>query len=170
MALACGIHPVQLVEQMGRARILVRSYYPGVTDYCKLGREVARDVVFTSFARCITYLQSAKATILRYYFSRSGSSRNGAGYGAEVPFVHSTVARCQCLGGPVIQLDRAVERRMGDQWAAFASTGTPAGLPTWGPDNRTRGWALEIRDVETDRAGFMTVCLNAFITALNIVG
>ena len=82
VALAFGIHPAQLVEQMGRARILVRSYYPGATDYCKLGREVARDVVLTSFARRITYLQSAKAPILRYYFSRSGSSPNGAGYGA----------------------------------------------------------------------------------------
>ena len=120
-------------------RILVLSYYPSVTDYCKLGRENSRDVVYMSFARRITYLQSAKAPILRYRFSRLGSSPNGAGYGAEVAFVHSTVERCQCLGGPVTQLDQAVERRMGDQWAALASTRTPAGLPSWELDNRTRG-------------------------------
>lgn len=47
---------------------------------------------------------------------------------------------------------------------------TPAGLPTWEPDNRTCGWALEISDVGTGRTGLMTACLNAFITALNIVG
>ena len=170
VALAFGIDPTQLVQQMGRARILVRSYYPGVTDDNQLGREVARDVVFTAFARRIAYLHIAKAPTWRYYFSRSGSSPNGAGHGAEVPFVHGTLEKCQCLDGPVTPLDRDVERRMGDRWAAFASTGTPAGLPTWEPDNRIRGWALEIGDDETGRPGFMTARLNAFITALNIVG
>ena len=169
VALAFGIDPAQLVQKMGRARILVRSYYPGVADDRQLGREVARDVVFTAFARRIAYLHSSKAPTWRYYFSRAGSSPNGAGHGAEVPFVHGTVQRCQCLGGPVTQLDQGVERRMGDRWAAFASTGTPAGSPTWEPDNRSRGWALEIGDEETGRPGFMTARLNAFITALNLV-
>ena len=59
---------------------------------------------------------------------------------------------------------------MGDRRAAFPSTGTPAGSPPWEPDNRTRGWTLEINGVETGRTGFMTACLNAFIIALNIVG
>ena len=170
VAVAFGIDPAQLVQQMGRARILVRSYYPGVTDDRLLGREVARDVVFTAFARRIAYLHSAKAPTWRYHFSRAGLSPNGAGHGAEVPFVHGTLERCECLAGPVTQLDRDVERRMGDRWAAFASTGTPAGLLTWEPDNRIRGWALEIGDVETGRPGFMTARLNAFITGLNIVG
>ena len=53
-----------------RAGIKGGKYYPGVTGYCKLGLEVARDVIFASFARRITYLQSAKAPIFRYYFSR----------------------------------------------------------------------------------------------------
>ena len=170
VALAFGIDPAQLVQKMGRARILVRSYYPGIADDRKLGREVARDVVFTVFARRIAYLHSAKAPTWRYYFSRAGSSPNGAGHGAEVAFVHGTVERCQCLGGPVTQLDQDVERRIGDRWAAFANTGTPAGLTVWEPDNRSRGWALEIGDDETGRPGFMTARINAFITGLNLVG
>ena len=169
VALAFGIDPAQLVQKMGRARILVRNYYPGVADDRQLGRQVARDVVFTAFARRIAYLHSSKAPTWRYYFSRAGSSPNGAGHGAEVPFVHGTVERCQCLGGPVTPLDQDVERRMGDRWVAFASTGTPAGSPTWEPDNRIRGWALEIGDEETGRPGFMTARLNAFITGLNLV-
>ena len=169
VALAFGIDPAQLVQKMGRARILVRSYYPGVTDDRQLGREVARDVVFTAFARRIAYLHSAKAPTWRYYFSRASSSPNGAGHGAEVPFVHGTIERCQCLGGPVTQLDQDVERRIGDRWAAFASTGTPAGLTVWEPDNRSRGWALEIGDEETGRPGFKMARLNAFITGLNLV-
>ncbi|MGJ7489077.1 carboxylesterase/lipase family protein [Variovorax sp. ZT4R33] len=169
VAVAFGIEPAQLVQKMGRARILVRSYYPDVADDRQLGREVARDVVFTAFARRIAYLHSATAPTWRYYFSRAGSSPNGAGHGAEVPFVHGTVERCQCLGGPVTQLDRDVARRIGDRWAAFASAGTPAGLPTWERDNRSRGWALEIGDEETGRSGFMAARLNAFITGLNLV-
>ena len=170
VALAFGIDPAQLVQKMGRARILVRSYYPGVADDRQLGRQVARDVVFTAFARRIAYLHSSKAPTWRYYFSRAGSSPNGAGHGAEVPFVLGTVEPCQCLGGPVTQLDKDVERRMGDRWTAFASTGAPAGSPTWEPDNRSRGWALEIGDDETGRPGFMTARINAFITGLNLVG
>ena len=169
VALAFGIDPAQLVQKMGRARILVRSYYPGVADDRQLGRQVARDVVFTAFARRIAYLHSSKAPTWRYYFSRAGSSPNGAGHGAEVPFVLGTVEPCQCLGGPVTQLDKDVERRMGDRWTAFASTGAPAGSPTWELDNRSRGWTLEIGDEETGRPGFMTARLNAFITALNLV-
>lgn len=170
VALAFGVDPAQLVQQLGRARVLVRFYYPGVTDDRQLGREVARDVVFTAFARRIAFLHSAKAPTWRYYFSRAGTASNGAGHGAEVPFVLGTLEKCQCLGGPVTAADRDVERRIGDRWAAFASTGMPAGMPTWEPDNRIRGWALEIGDEETGRPGFMMARLNALITGLNIVG
>ena len=103
---------------MGRANVLVRSYYPGIADNRQLGREVARDVVFTAFARRIAYLRSAKAPTWRYYFSHGGAGASGAGHGAEVPFALGTVEQCQCLNRPANAVDRTVERRMGDRWAA----------------------------------------------------
>jgi len=170
VAVAFGIDPTQLVQKMGRAHVLVRSYYPGVTDDRQLGREVARDVVFTAFARRIAYLHSAKAPTWRYYFSHGGSATTGAGHGAEVPFVLGTVEQCQCLNKPPNAVDRAIERRVGDRWASFATTGKPAGELAWEPDNRVRGWALEIGDEDAARPGFMTARLNAFITTLNLLG
>jgi len=170
VAVAFGIDPAQLVQKMGRAHVLVRSYYPGVTDDRQLGREVARDVVFTAFARRIAYLHSAKAPTWRYYFSHGGSATTGAGHGAEVPFVLGTVEQCQCLSKPPNAVDRAIERRVGDRWASFATTGKPAGELAWEPDNRVRGWALEIGDEDAARPGFMTARLNAFITTLNLLG
>jgi para-nitrobenzyl esterase len=170
VAFAFGIDPAQLVRKMGRARVLVRPYYPGVSDDRQLGRNVARDVVFTAFARRIAYLHSAKASTWRYYFSHAQSTSSGAGHGAEVPFAFGTVEQCQCLGRSPNDADRAVERRMGDRWESFASTGRPSGQPVWEPDDRKRGWVLEMGDEAVGRPGFMMARLNAFITGLNVVG
>ena len=67
-----GVDPAALVQKMGKARILVRSLYPGVSDQKQLGREVARDALFTAFGRRIAYLDSAKAPTWRYYFNHVG--------------------------------------------------------------------------------------------------
>ena len=163
VALAFGIEPARLVRQLGRARVLLQPLYPGVEDAGQLGREVARDVVFTAFARRIAYLHSTKSATWRYYFSHGG-----AGHGAEVPFVLGTVESCGCLGKPVTPPDLVVERRLGDRWAAFARTGTPDGDVPWPPDNRGRGVALEIGEQETPRPAFMGGRLNALITGLNL--
>ena len=56
-----GVDPAVLVQKMGKARIFVRSLYPGVSDQSQLGREVARDALFTAFGRRIAYLHSTKA-------------------------------------------------------------------------------------------------------------
>lgn len=170
VAVAFGIDPAQLIEKMGRANVLVRPFYPGIADNRQLGREVARDVVFTAFARRIAYLHSSKAPTWRYYFSHTGAALTGAGHGAEVPFVLGTTDQCACLGRPPNAVDRTVERRMGNRWASFATTGKPTGEVAWESDNRGRGWALEIGNDDVGRPGFMIARLNAFITVLNIAG
>ena len=60
---AFGVDPATPVQKMGKVRILVRSLYPGGTDQSQLGREVARDALFTAFARRIAYLHSTKGAI-----------------------------------------------------------------------------------------------------------
>lgn len=170
VALAFGIQPEELVQQLGKARVVVRSLYSGVSDDRQLGREVARDVVFTAFARRIAYLHRRKAQTWRYYFSHAESTAPGAGHGAEVPFVFGTVESCACLGATASAADLMVERRTGDRWIAFARQGRPDGNPVWPPDNRVRGVALEIKDNDQVRDGFMTGRLNAIITGLNFAG
>lgn len=169
--LAFGVRPAQLVQQLGRGRVLVRSLYSGVADDAQLGREVARDAVFTAFARRIAYLHSRKAPTWRYYFSVPGgtpSSPTGAAHGAEVPFVLGTVDRCDCRGGSPSALEHAIERRVGDRWFAFARDGRPAGDAVWQPDNRRRGFVLEIGENDRSREGFMNARLNAIITGLDV--
>ena len=164
---------------MGRARILVRSLYPGVSDRRQLGREVARDALFTAFGRRIAYLHSAKASTWRYYFNHVGLNATagasadadaGVLHGGEVPFVLGTLEGCQCIGGPVTPLDHAVERRTGDRWAAFVRTHKPAGTVDWPIDDRRRGQFLEIADEDTARPGFMAPRLNAFVATFNFAG
>ena len=163
-----GVDPAVLVQKMGKARIFVRSLYPGVSDQSQLGREVARDALFTAFGRRIAYLHSTKAPTWRYYFSHVGpNTSTGVVQGGEVPFVLGTLEGCQCLGRPVTPLDRKVERRTGDRWAAFVLIHRPAGEVEWPIDDRQRGQVLEIGDEDTARPGFMAPRLNAFIAALN---
>ena len=166
-----GVDPAVLVQKMGKARIFIRSLYPGVSDQSQLGREVARDAIFTAFGRRIAYLHSTKAPTWRYYFSHVGpNTSTGVLHGGEVPFVLGTLEGCQCLGRPVTPLDRKVERRTGDRWAAFVRIHRPAGEVEWPIDDRQRGQVLEIGDEETARPGFMAPRLKAFIAALNFAG
>lgn len=169
VALAFGIKPAALVAQLGRTKGLVQRLYPDIVDDdAELGRQVARDAVFTAFVRRIAYLHAKRAPTFRYYFAYGRAS--GAGHGAEVPFVLGTTDACRCLPAPVSATDRAVERRVGDRWVAFATTGTPAGDVAWPTDDRRRGTVLEIADVDTARPAFMAARVDAVITALNIAG
>ena len=176
VALAFGIQPAALVARLGGAKTLVRRLYPGVAGDAELGRQVARDAVFTAFARRIAYLHVQRAPTWRYYFDHARAP--GAAHGAEVPYVIGTAASCQCLGAPASAADRAVEQRMGDRWVAFARTGQPvaglldasrpdAGVP-WPADDRVRGVVLEIGTADKVRPGFMTGRINTLITGLNL--
>jgi len=179
VALAFGIDPAQAVQKLGKARSLVKTFYPEVKNERQLGLALGRDVAFTAFARRVAYLHSQKAPTWRYYFSHTGAGAGaspsangaaGAGHGAEVPYVMGTTRQCQCLGQPATPLDLAVEHRLGDRWVTFAATGKPAGNVAWPQDNRGRGIVLDIGDQDTVRPGFMSVRLNTIITGLKWAG
>ena len=166
VALAFGIQPAALVAKLGGAKTLVRRLYPGVKNDAELGRQVARDAVFTAFARRIAYLHVQRAPTWRYYFNHGRAP--GAGHGAEVPYVTGTVALCQCLGAPPSAADKAVQQRMGDRWVAFARTGKPDIGVVWTADDRVRGNVLEIGQDDIPRPGFMSARINTIITGLNL--
>ena len=165
---AFGVDPARLVERLGRVKGLVGRLYPAVDEDAELGRQVARDAVFTAFARRIASLHAARAPTFRYYFSYGAAP--GAGHGAEVPFMLGTTDLCACLPGGSASIVRAMERRIGDRWVAFAKTGVPTGDVAWPADDRGRGTVLEISDVDTVRPAFMAARLDAMIVALNLAG
>lgn len=169
VAAAFGVDSARLLDQLGRAKVLVKALHPGVTDEGRLGREVVRDAVFTAYAKRIATLHLARAPTWRYYFShRPAGARaesGGVGHGGEVPYVHGTTRSCGCLGPVLDAADDAVERRVGDAWTGFARTGE---LP-WAQDDRARGFVLEIADTDIDRPRFMRPRLNAYILAANAV-
>ena len=172
VVLAFGIDPAQAVQKLGKARVLVKAFYPEIKDERQLGLAMGRDVGFTAFARRIAYLHSQKSPTWRYYFSHTGVGvgSTGAGHGAEVPYVMGTTRQCQCLGQPATPLDLAVERRLGDRWFGFASTGKPEGGVAWPQDDRGRGVVLDIGDQDTVRPAFMSTRLNTIITGLKWAG
>ncbi|HEY0065442.1 MAG TPA: carboxylesterase/lipase family protein [Telluria sp.] len=173
VALAFGVDPAALVQQLGKARVLVKPLYPGVREDRQLGLEVARDVIFSAFARRIAYLHSRNSPTWRYYFSHGATDKpnaDGVGHGGEVPFVMGTTVLCDCLGGKINNADLAVEKRMGDRWFQFAATGKPDDAVTWEPDTRLRPMTLDIGSEDTLRPTFMRARLNAFISGLNIAG
>lgn len=176
VALAFGIEPAALVERMGAARFLVGALYPGVVDDAELGRQVVRDVVFTTFARRIAYLHAAKAPTWRYYFSHlpepARAAQPGVAHGGEVPAVFGTADRCGCLAAPLTDGDRAQWARVAERWAGFARSGKPdaADAPAWPKDGRLRATVLEFGNGgEQAQPAFMRDRLNAFIGALRLV-
>ncbi len=169
VAAAFGIDSARLLDQLGRAKVLLKALHPDAADEGQLSREVVRDAVFTAYAKRIATLHLAKAPTWRYYFShRPAGSRaepGGVGHGGEVPYMHGTTRTCACLGPALDASDDAVERRVGDAWAGFARTGE---MP-WTRDDAVRGFVMEMADTDIDRPRFMRPPLNAYILAANAV-
>ena len=176
VAVAFGMDPAALVKKLGAARVAVRSLYPkGLTD-AQLGRETARDVAFTAFARRIAYLHSARAPTWRYYYGYVGQgvrgTQPGVPHGAEIPYTMGTAAGCECLGAPVTAQDRAAAQRASQRWFDFAASGTPVprDADAWPRDGQRDARLLEFGETDAVRADFMQRRLNTFIGVLNLAG
>jgi para-nitrobenzyl esterase len=176
VAVAFGLDPAALVKKLGAARIAVRALYPKSLDDAQLGRETARDLAFTAFARRIAYLHSSRAPTWRYYFGyvaegmRAGQT--GVPHGSEIPFTMGSLDACACMGAPVTEADRAVARRTTQHWSDFAHSGTPVprDADAWPRDDRQRAVLLEIDAADAVRPDFMKRRLDVFIGALKLLG
>ncbi len=169
---AFGVDPAVLVQKTGKSRILVRSLYPGVFDQSQLGREMARDALFTAFGRRIAYLHSTKAPTWRDYFNHvvldaTAGATTGVSHGGEVPFVLGTLEGCQCLGRPVTPLDRTVERRTADRWAAFVRIQRPSGKSS-GPLTTVDG-VRSLRSEATKQCGPALWRLDSTPSSLHLI-
>ncbi len=176
VAIAFGVDPAALVKKLGAARVAVRSLYPRTLSDAQLGRETARDVAFTAFARRIAYLHSSRAPTWRYYYGYVPEGlrarQTGVPHGAEIPFTMGTLDGCDCLGAPVTAGDRAVAGRMTQRWFDLARSGTPVpgDADAWPRDDRRRAVLLEIDTADAVRPDFMKRRLDAFIGTLNVLG
>ena len=178
VAAAVGIDPAALVGKLGAARIAVRSLYPKELTDAQLGRQTARDVAFSAFARRIAYLHSARAPTWRYYDDYVGEGmraqqQSGVPHGADIPYTMGTAAGCGCLGAPATAQDLAAAQRASQRWFDFAGSGTPmpGEAEAWLRDGRRDARLLQFSETaDTVRADFMAPRLNAFIGALNLTG
>ena len=176
VAAAFGMDPAAVVERLGAGKVLLKPLYPGVSDDGELGRQAIRDLVFTAYARRIAYLHSQRAPTWRYYFSHVQAGLRpqppGVGHGAEIAFVMGTGDSCRCLPAPFSAADRAVSRKVGDYWFAFARNGVPAapGAPAWQKDSARRAQVMEFADTPAVRTSFMQARLNVMISALKGIG
>jgi para-nitrobenzyl esterase len=176
VAAAFGMDPAAVVERLGAGKVLLKPLYPGVSDDGELGRQAIRDLVFTAYARRIAYLHSQRAPTWRYYFSHVQAGLRpqppGVGHGAEIAFVMGTGDSCRCLPAPFSAADRAVSRKVGDYWFAFARNGVPAapGAPAWQKDSARRAQVMEFADTPAVRTSFMQARLNVMTSALKGIG
>ncbi len=176
VALAFGLQPAALVQQLGAARILLAPLYPGVTDEAELGRQVVRDVAFTAFARRIAVLQSRRAPVWRYHFDRlpeaARGTQPGVAHGGEVPAVFGTGDLCRCLAVPLSDADRQAWQRVSARWAAFARGGPPdtAAGPAWPRDSRWQPVVLQFGETEAVVPDFMRQRLDTLVAGLALAG
>lgn len=176
VALAFGIQPAMLIKKLGVAGILLRPLYRDVKGDAELGRQVVRDAIFTTFARRIAVLHSAKAPVWRYYFDRVPDDMRGkqvgVPHGGEVASVFGTADLCACTGTAPTNGDRAAALAVAARWVNFARNGRPdvPGLPIWPEDTKSKNVLLEFGDKQVVRPAFMRQRLNAFIATSNLLG
>lgn len=176
IAVAFGMDPAVIVKRLGLARIAVKALYPKDLTPEQLGRQTVRDLVFTAFARRISWLHAIRAPTWRYYFDYVGENVPGPSFGvphgAEIAFALGTIDVCSCLDESISDTDRAVSMRTTAHWVAFARTGEPSpGDPGgWPRDRRHGAETLEIGATDTVRHDFMERRLDVLIGGLKVLG
>lgn len=176
VAIAFGINPATLIEKMGLLKIAVKPLYPGVTDNSDLGRQLIRDLVFTSFAKRMADLHSAQAPSWRYYFSYLPEAQRflepGVPHGGEIVFVFDTLSNSPESQKIATPADDEMAKKVSAYWFEFARTGKPAvtGEPEWLQADSKNDQTLEFGDTITMQSNLMRTRLNVFIGILNIVG
>lgn len=171
-----GIDPAKVIAQMGLFRIALKPLYPGVTNNEDLGRELIRDLVFTSFAKRMANLHSARAPSWRYYFSyvpvNLRGKEPGVPHGGEIVFVMGTGDLSPTTKDIFTDADREMSKRVGDYWFEFArsSKPAPAGQPEWAQEDAKNDETMEFGETIALQPNFMRARLNVFINLLNILG
>lgn len=105
---------------------LIRLLYPGVKGDAELGRQVCRDMAFTTLGLVVMQAQQRVGQpCWRYWFDYVAEAEhdtyaNGAWHGNEVPYVFDTLGDISPSKAYVTAQDLGFAAQVADYWAAFA--------------------------------------------------
>ena len=105
---------------------LIRLLYPGVREDRELGRQVCRDMAFTTLGFVVMQAQQRiNQPCWRYWFDYVAQAEretyaNGAWHGNEVPYVFDTLRLTEPTKNDVDEDDLAFSAQVADYWVNFA--------------------------------------------------
>ncbi len=177
VVVAFGIDPAAVLKKVRGAGMLVKVLYPGVKDEAQLGRQVARDLVFTMPARWVADRHSKLAPVWRYYFEYTAVQErakcsHGVPHGAEIVYFLNTGAVDAANKKVFAAPDYEYAERVSEYLLRFARGGKlkAAGGPEWPPHNSRQDQTLRFATHIAAHPNFMKPRLNFFITMLKILG
>lgn len=128
-----GVFGVDLAGEIAKLRRerrfglgIIRLLYPGVRDDRELGRQVCRDMAFTTLGYVVMQAQRrVNQPCWRYWFdyvaeAERGTYLHGTWHGNEVPYVFDTLALAEPARRYVNARDLAFSARVADYWIRFA--------------------------------------------------
>jgi len=125
-----GIDLAGQIQKLRRERRLglglIKLLYPGVKDDTELGRQVCRDMAFTTLGFVVMQAQQRVGQpCWRYWFDYVAEAEhatyvNGAWHGNEVPYVFDTLTLAEPARRYVNDNDLAFSAQVADYWVNFA--------------------------------------------------
>lgn len=125
-----GVDLAGEIEKLRRTRRLglglIKLLYPGVKGDEELGRQVCRDMAFTTLGYVVMQAQQrVNQPCWRYWFdyvaeAEHATYANGAWHGNEVPYVFDTLTLAEPARFYVNARDRAFAAQVADYWVNFA--------------------------------------------------
>lgn len=125
-----GVDLAGEIEKLRRTRRLglglIKLLYPGVKGDAELGRQVCRDMAFTTLGYVVMQAQQrVNQPCWRYWFDYVAEAEHdtyahGAWHGNEVPYVFDTLTLAEPARFYVNARDRAFAAKVADYWATFA--------------------------------------------------
>ena len=179
---------IDFLKREGKYEEVKQKLYPGVRNDDELGRQVGRDVLFTTMAFVIVkYHDLAGAPGWRYYFDYVAQTErpkfpNGARHGDEVSYVLDTGAIAPPTDAYFSQQDKEFAQKVSQYWLEFAksttdSSETISGVKNWPkhtpvpdiglPPNKTMGFGKDLGNTIDVLNNFMLLRVLAFEPVLN---
>ena len=125
-----GIDLAGQIQKLRRERRfglgLIKLLYPGVKGDEELGRQVCRDMAFTTMGYVVMQAQQRVGGLCwRYWFDYVAEAEhatyiNGAWHGNEVPYVFDTLGQVEPSRQYVNERDLQFAARVADYWVSFA--------------------------------------------------
>ncbi|EOI3575416.1 carboxylesterase/lipase family protein [Cronobacter turicensis] len=179
-----GVNLEEQIRKLRRERRfglgLIRLLYPGVRGDRELGRQVCRDMAFTTLGFVVMQAQSRRGVpCWRYWFDyvavgERETFANGAWHGNEVPYVFDNLGQVEPLKDYATAADYTFAGQVADYWVSFAKHASAQSQALDGPVrwlacvrgrdrllriglNKKAGWRLENRFMRARLALFKRV-------------